>query len=86
MTSDEIKTREGKAKSSAPPPPKWKTAVLVLIAIYPLVMFLPGLLEPVLKLFPEWLGRLFSMMAAVALMTWVVMPVLNSLFKNWLKP
>lgn len=86
MTHDENKICEDKTKLSAPRPPKWKSAVLVLLAIYPMIIFLPGLLEPILKMFPEWLGRLFSVMLAVTLMTWIVMPVLNRLFKKWLEP
>lgn len=86
MASDENKIYEDKTKPGAPRPPKWKSAVLVFVAIYPMILFLPGLLEPIMKIFPAWLGRLFSLMIAVVLMTWIVMPVLTRLFEKWLEP
>ena len=78
------------------PPPKWKMALLILAAIYPLLLIVVPLMGAVfdtpylgvsITLGPEFLVRtLATAVVLVALMTWVAMPFLTKLFRVWLRP
>lgn len=78
------------------PPPKWKMALLILAAIYPLLLIVVPLMGTVfdtaylgvsITLGPEFLVRtLATAVVLVALMTWVAMPFLTRLFRVWLRP
>lgn len=68
------------------PPPRWKSAVLVLVGLYPTVMVLRMLLRPVLVGLPDALQVLLSLMISIVLMVWIVMPQLTRLFFRWLYP
>jgi len=78
------------------PPPKWKMALLILAAIYPLLLIVVPLMGAVfdtpylgvsITLGPEFLARtLATAVVLVALMTWVAMPFLTKLFRVWLRP
>jgi hypothetical protein len=78
------------------PPPKWKMALLILLAIYPLLLIvlplmgtmfdIPYLGVPI-TIGPEFVVRTFvTAVILVALMTWVAMPLLTKLFRGWLRP
>lgn len=68
--------------------PNWKTAMLVLMVLYPTVMTLSRFLGPVLTDLgsPEWLGMWLSQIVSVGLMTWFLMPVVTGWFSRWLDP
>ncbi len=78
------------------PPPKWKMALLILAAIYPLLLIVLPLMGAVfdtpylgvpIALGPEFLVRTFvTAVTLVTLMTWVTMPFLTKLFRIWLRP
>ncbi|MCF2147579.1 antibiotic biosynthesis monooxygenase [Desmonostoc muscorum LEGE 12446] len=70
----------------APPPPKWKTAIVSAVGLYPVISFLPGLLRPFTSTLPFWLANLVSISIMMPLMTWVIMPQVTRLFKGWLYP
>ncbi|HTJ79254.1 MAG TPA: antibiotic biosynthesis monooxygenase [Rariglobus sp.] len=69
-------------------PVRWKQFVVTWSAIYPLVMVVPLLVVPALRVagLPEW--RALTMLVAtgtiVFLMTYVVMPRYTKLLKKWL--
>jgi antibiotic biosynthesis monooxygenase (ABM) superfamily enzyme len=78
------------------PPPKWKMALVILLAIYPLLLVVLPLMgwifEGILWLgvpitvSPEFFVRtLVTAVILVALMTWVAMPLLTRLFRPWLQ-
>jgi len=69
-----------------PPPPRYKMAVVTLLAIYPLSLGLGQLLAPALAPLPVPLRGLAVSVLLIALMTWVVMPRVTRLFKFWLFP
>ena len=72
--------------SNAPLPPRWKMAVLTWLALFPQVYWVPGLLR---RLYGEQhpaVQTAASLAVIVALMTWVVMPVMTRLFSFWLAP
>jgi len=68
------------------PPPKWKTAIVSAIGLYPVTSVLSPLLQPITGGLPGWLATLVSISIMMPLMTWVVMPQVTRLFKGWLYP
>ncbi len=72
--------------SNMPPPPKWKTAIVSAVGLYPVNSVLPPLLRPITSSLPGWLATLISISIMMPLMTWVVMPQVTRLFKGWLYP
>jgi antibiotic biosynthesis monooxygenase (ABM) superfamily enzyme len=68
------------------PPPKWKTAIVSAIGIYPVISLMPILLKPITNGLPAWLATLASIAIMMPLMTWVVMPQVTRLFRSWLYP
>ena len=67
-------------------PPRYKTAVLILLGLYPIVLILNLVLSPLLNVLPGPLQVLLSLMISVALMVWIVLPSLTRLFSGWLHP
>ena len=68
------------------PPPKWKTAVLSALGIYPMILFVFPRLAPLTDGLAPWLGQLVSVLLVMPVMTWGVMPLLTRLFSGWLYP
>jgi len=67
-------------------PPDWKQAMMVLLALYPTVMLLTLFLSPWLAGLPTAGAMLISNMVSVAILTWLLMPLVNRLFGFWLIP
>ena len=78
------------------PPPKWKMALLIILAIYPLLLVVHPLMGTVfdvpylgvpITIGSEFVVRTFvTAVILVTLMTWVAMPLLTKLFRGWLYP
>ena len=78
------------------PPPKWKMALLIILAIYPLLLIVLPLMGTVFDIpylsVPITIGSEFvvrtlvTAVILVTLMTWVAMPFLTKLFRGWLYP
>jgi antibiotic biosynthesis monooxygenase (ABM) superfamily enzyme len=68
--------------------PRWKTAMLVLLVLYPTVMTLSRFLGPALDDVgaEPWLSMWLSQIVSVGLMTWFLMPVVTGWFRRWLDP
>lgn len=68
--------------------PSWKTAMLVLLALYPTVMSLSRFLGPELSDLgaAPWLAMWLSQIVSVGLLTWVLMPTVTGWFRWWLDP
>jgi antibiotic biosynthesis monooxygenase (ABM) superfamily enzyme len=68
--------------------PMWKTAMLVLLVLYPTVMTLSRFLGPVLKDLgaQPWLSMWLSQIVSVAVLTYALMPLATRLFARWLDP
>lgn len=73
-------------RASVPPPPKWKTAIISGIGIYPLLLILPSAMAPIGQILPTWLATALSVVLMSPLITWVVMPTVTRLFRGWLYP
>lgn len=71
---------------NTPPPPKWKTAIVSAIGIYPVISLMPMLLSPMTNGLPTWFATLVNIAIMMPLMTWVIMPQVTRLFRSWLYP
>ncbi len=78
------------------PPPKLKMALLIILAIYPLLLLVLPLMGTIfdspylgvpITIDSEFVARtLVTAVILVTLMTWVAMPFLTKLFRGWLYP
>jgi antibiotic biosynthesis monooxygenase (ABM) superfamily enzyme len=66
------------------PPPKWKTAVLIWVAIYPSITTLFLVFGDQLMLLPAAVRTLVLTLILVPLMVFVLLPALQKLFARWL--
>ncbi|MBY0546583.1 MAG: hypothetical protein K2W95_04785 [Candidatus Obscuribacterales bacterium] len=67
-------------------PANWKTALLILLGLYPIVMLEIRFLNPTLHGVPSAIANLIGNCISVALTTWVTMPLLIKAFTPWLFP
>lgn len=67
-------------------PPNWKQAMSVLLVLYPTVMLLNLFLSPLLAGLPAALSMFLGNVASVALLTWLLMSMVNRVFGFWLPP
>ncbi len=68
------------------PPPRWKMAMLTALGVYPLLLILSALLNPIVGDWPLALRLGASLVIGIPLMTWFIMPGLSRLFFAWLYP
>ena len=68
--------------------PNWKSAMLVLLVLYPTVMLLSRFVGPVLDDVgaEPWLALWISQIVSVAAMQWWLMPAASRPFRRWLDP
>lgn len=68
--------------------PNWKSAMLVLLVLYPTVMLLSRFLGPILDNAgaAPWLGLWISQVVSVSAMQWWLMPAASRPFRKWLDP
>lgn len=67
------------------PPKKWKMAILIWLAIYPLITLLFALLgEHLIQINPLPLRTLIITLIAVPIMVFILIPTLQKLLHNWL--
>ncbi|CAN5493278.1 hypothetical protein BH10CYA1_BH10CYA1_24300 [soil metagenome] len=67
-------------------PPNWKTAMLILLGLYPIVMLEIRFLNPALHGTPSAIANFIGNSISVALTTWVTMPLAIKAFTPWLFP
>ncbi len=79
-----VRIQDGKALMT----PNWKSAMLVLLVLYPTVMLLSRFLGPVLDGAgaAPWLGLWVSQIVSVVAMQWWLMPAASRRFRRWLDP
>jgi antibiotic biosynthesis monooxygenase (ABM) superfamily enzyme len=68
------------------PPPKYKMALLTILAIYPSLLALSTLLSYLLPNWPRALLILLNVILLVPAMTYYIMPWITRLFRPWLYP
>ncbi|MEM9486361.1 MAG: hypothetical protein AAGA83_22010 [Cyanobacteria bacterium P01_F01_bin.116] len=67
-----------------PPPRRYKLFLLTWVAIYPLITAILWLFGPFLNTLPLLLRTLILTVLLIYLMTYIVMPRLQRLFRRWL--
>jgi len=65
-------------------PPRYKMALATLVGVFPTAMLLAVTLIPVTLSWPLAVGQLVIAVVMVALLTWVVMPVVTKILGGWL--
>ncbi|MCU0424006.1 MAG: hypothetical protein MUF71_00135 [Candidatus Kapabacteria bacterium] len=65
-------------------PPRWKTAIVIWLGIYPTITTVFFLLQPFVAEFPLPLKTLCLTLIVVPIMVWVMLPLLQKVLKNWL--
>lgn len=65
-------------------PPRHRTAALILLGLYPLVLGLDVALGPSLSHLPRPIALLASLVVSVTAMVWCVLPWLTRTFHGWL--
>ena len=71
---------------AAPATPSWKTALSVLVGLYPTVVLLTLGISALWPSGPLWASLLVGNVLSVSLLTWVVMPVVTRALASWLEP
>ena len=66
------------------PPPRWKMAVATVLGVYPASLFLSVTVGDAVHTWPLLARSLVFAVGMVALLTWVVMPVVTRLLNGWL--
>lgn len=67
-------------------PPNWKTALLILLGLYPSVMLVILYFLPIVKRYPTALDNFLGNIITVAVTTWVTMPLFIKVYHSWLFP
>ncbi|MDW3095014.1 MAG: antibiotic biosynthesis monooxygenase [Gammaproteobacteria bacterium] len=93
LDSQEVTTLTGMEKwftlpdrSISQAPPKYKTAILLVLGLYPLVLLLDYILSPFVSDWSYLIQILLSIILSVPIMVWLIMPWLTRLFFKWLYP
>lgn len=72
------------ARGTVIPPPRWKTAVVIAVALYPASLALAWLLGPLTEHWPLILRQLLTVALVVPYMAWVGVPYLTRWLRGWL--
>jgi antibiotic biosynthesis monooxygenase (ABM) superfamily enzyme len=72
--------------SSGGPPPRWKMAVATFLGVFPTAAILNLTLGSAIRPWPFILGSAVFNACMVALLTWVVMPLVTRVLHKWLHP
>lgn len=67
------------------PPPRWKMALVTLCGVFPTSIFLTFTIGVLTKDIPVLVRILIIAACMVALLTWVVMPLLTKIMRHWLR-
>jgi uncharacterized protein len=71
-------------RSPQNPPPRWKMAVATYLGVVPVIMGLSLTIGPVVRSWNFVLNNLIFNACVVALLTWVVMPLITRILHRWL--
>ena len=71
-------------RSPQNPPPRWKMAIATYLGVVPVIMGLSLTLGPLVRTWNFVLNNLVFNACVVALLTWVVMPIITRILHRWL--
>ena len=71
---------------SSDPPPRWKMAVATYLGVLPVVTILSLTLGPAISSWHFVLNNIVFNLCVVALLTWIVMPLVTRALHSWLQP
>jgi antibiotic biosynthesis monooxygenase (ABM) superfamily enzyme len=71
-------------RSPQNPPPRWKMAIATYLGVVPVIMSLSLTIGPLLRSWNFVLNNLVFNAFVVALLTWVVMPLITRILHRWL--
>jgi uncharacterized protein len=71
-------------RSPQNPPPRWKMAITTYLGVVPVIMGLSLTIGPVVRSWNFILNNLVFNACVVALLTWVVMPLITRILHRWL--
>lgn len=66
------------------PPPRWKTAVVIALALYPMSLLLSWILAPHISSWNIFVRVLLTTVILVPYMAWVGVPYLSKWLRRWL--
>jgi antibiotic biosynthesis monooxygenase (ABM) superfamily enzyme len=72
-------------RSPHTPPPRWKMAAATFLGVFPVAMVLNLTLGPVIRSWPFIISNAVFNACVVALLTWVVMPLVTRILHRWLQ-
>jgi uncharacterized protein len=67
-------------------PPRWKMAVMLLVAVFPMSLAMSVWAAPILSRMPLVEGALLTSVFMVFSMTWIITPLLTRILGGWLQP
>jgi antibiotic biosynthesis monooxygenase (ABM) superfamily enzyme len=73
-------------EETAQKPGKWKTAILVLLGLFPIIMFQKRYCNPLMVSLNQSLSTVINTVVSVSIVTYITMPILIRLFRWWLFP
>ena len=65
--------------------PRWKFAIVVWLAIFPMITLMNYLLAPYIEGYPIWQKTLLFTVLEIPYAVFFAIPVLQRVFKPWLK-
>lgn len=68
------------------PVPGWRMVATVVLALYPVLMVLDLALAPAYAVWPKPVVLLASNIASVAILQWLLMPIVTGALQFWLRP
>lgn len=71
-------------RSPQHPPPRWKMAIATYLGVLPTVIALNLTLAPLMRSWNFFLSNVVLNAGVVALLTWVVMPLVTRFLRHWL--
>ena len=71
-------------RSPQNPPPRWKMAIATYLGVVPVIMSLSLTIGPVVRSWNFVLNNLVFNACVVALLTWLVMPLIARILHRWL--
>lgn len=73
-------------RSPHQPPPRWKMAIATFLGVFPVAMVLQLTLGPWIQDWPFLFRNAVFNAAVVVVLSWMVMPVVTRILRNWLQP